>query len=125
MYLLKLISIAASALVLTGVDAHKILMTGSLEKSENLYFQKVSTYLSVTKENSYPNTVYLLTHDQKSGADFEIKKINERFYTIQVPKLMLEGELSKVVEHARLGRFFYNPTLKEEENFINLDVEHT
>ena len=56
--------LAIAFLISLGIvtsSAHKILMTGSLERSEHVYFEQVGAYF--TKAAAAQNTVYLLTHE--------------------------------------------------------------
>ena len=102
-------------------SAHKVLLAGSLEKNEHQYFESVGASFTKTTEN----TVYILTHEQKTSANFEIKKISERFFSIQVPKLPISpGGTEIAARMTRMARFFWDPAVAEEENFVKLDVEH-
>ena len=107
--------------IISSAVAHKVLLAGSLEKHEHQYFEQVGASFTKTTEN----TVYILAHEQKTAADFEIKEISERFYSIQVPKLAGKaGETEIAALMARMSRFFWDPAATEEENFVKLDVEH-
>jgi hypothetical protein len=60
------------------------------------------------------------TGTKKEG---QVDMVHDRFFTIQVPNLYFEtNDISGRV--ARLTSFAYNPALTEEENYVNLDVDH-
>lgn len=100
---------------------HKILMAGSLEPSEHDYFLQVAKAISENPETR--NVVYLLNFDKKGKKATTIDKIHDRLFTIQVPTIYVEQNQ----QHGRAMRlmtFQYNPSLDEEQNYKNLDVEH-
>jgi antirestriction protein ArdC len=59
---------------------HKILMAGSLERSEHNYFYQVAQAIAENPETR--NVVYMLNHDAKDKKPFTIDKIHNRLYTV-------------------------------------------
>lgn len=59
--MLKRVTTTIAYLLLTSVEAHKILMSGSLEKNQHKYFEQVALDLANNKEHE--NQIYLLTND--------------------------------------------------------------
>lgn len=76
---MKMMALAASALV-SLAHAHKILMSGSLEKSEAEYYRSIAQALANNPE--YENTVYILHSDIEEKANFEITQLEDRLFTI-------------------------------------------
>jgi len=100
--------ISAVALVgLSGVDALKILMAGSLERSEHRYFESVAQYLS--KNSATENEVYQLVHDVADSKGLQIKQVNPRLFTIQVPDNVAADAAASERRVARLSRFYWEP----------------
>ena len=101
----------------------KILMAGSLNPYEHKFFHSVAMALSLNEDTL--NTVYLLNHNVEETSKFQIDEINERFFTIQVPR-MHHGTITKdqMRRIQRLDRFRWNRGQSEEENFVDLDIAH-
>jgi|OM-RGC.v1.034861547 hypothetical protein len=68
--MLKRVTFTFSCLLLTAVEAHKILMSGSLEKNQHKYFESVAIDLANNKEHE--NQIYLLQHDIDDRKNYEI-----------------------------------------------------
>ena len=61
---------ATTFLLLTSIEAHKILMSGSLERHGHKYFEQIALDLANNKE--YDNQIYLLHHDLDDKEHFQI-----------------------------------------------------
>ena len=68
----------------------------------------------------------MLVHEIDDKASFQITEKAPNLFTIQIPRRGEKPEQDKnQKKFARLQRFKYDFKATEEENFINLDVEHT
>lgn len=68
----------------------------------------------------------MLVHDVEDKGTFQITEVSPNLYTIQIPRVGETPEQTKnAKKFGRLNRFKYNYKAREEENYINLDVEHT
>jgi myo-inositol-hexaphosphate 3-phosphohydrolase len=110
---------------IAGVNTLKILMAGSLERTEHKYFESIALYLS--KNTATENVVYQLQHEHNPSdfAEWKISDVNARYKTLQIGDKIDVDAAASQRQMSRIQRFHYDPKKSEYKNYVNLDLEHT